>query len=170
MNGDSSFASRVFLSAGICGILVLAGAGAMCAPGAARGSIMTDGPPPDLIAATRSHYERYGVALADAQRGSIAGFYHHDGAVIVFNGVRRKQTRDELRRRYLTSWNPPAYFAWEGLVFDSLSTTEVLVTGGFLWQAAGQRDTSRFIYAALVVAIDSGMAITFEHETARPPR
>jgi hypothetical protein len=151
-------------------ICVLAGAVVTSAQGPARAGIAQHAAPPDLISSAKSHYEQYGAALAAPRREAIAGFYHREGAVIVFNGVRRKQSREELNRRYTTSWDPPAYFAWEGLVFDPISTTEVLVTGGFRWQAAGQRDTSSFIYAALVVAVDSGMAITFEHETARPPR
>ena len=62
----------------------------------------------------------------------------------------------------------PAFFAWEALAFDSIAPGQVLVTGGFLWQSAGQPDTARFIYAALLEAVDSGLAIRFEHETARP--
>ena len=34
----------------------------------------------------------------------------------------------------------------------------------------GQPDTARFLYAALVVAVDSGMAILLEHETLRDGR
>ena len=52
----------------------------------------------------------------------------------------------------------------------TLSRRQVLVTGGFLWQSAGQQDTAHYIYAALLEAVDSGMAMRFEHETARPVR
>lgn len=52
----------------------------------------------------------------------------------------------------------------------SISAGQVVVTGGLRWQTAGKPDTARYIYAALVVAVDSGMAIVFEHETLRPPR
>jgi hypothetical protein len=44
----------------------------------------------------------------------------------------------------------------------------VLVTGGFLWQGAGEPDTAKFLYAALLEAVGSGMAIRFERETTRP--
>ena len=132
--------------------------------------IAADGSPPDLVVSAQRLYDQYGAALAAGRRGAIADFYHYQGALVVFNGAARRQSREELRQRYLTSWSPPAHFAWEALTFDSLSTTQVLVTGGFRWQASGQADTSRYIYAALVVAIDSGMAIVFEHETLHPPR
>lgn len=82
----------------------------------------------------------------------------------------RRFTRAELRSKYLDSWSPPAFFAWEGLHFDSIGPGEVIVTGGFRWQSTGQMDTVPYIYAALLVAVDSGMAIVFEHETLRPPR
>jgi hypothetical protein len=121
-----------------------------------------------LKAAAAAHYEAYGAALAIPRRSAIAGFYHRDGALIVFNGVSRRQSHAELARRYEGSWNPPAYFAWENLAFDSIAPREVIVTGGFRWLSAGQRDTMRFIYAAVLVAADSGMAIIFEHETLRP--
>ena len=45
----------------------------------------------------------------------------------------------------------------------------MLVIGGFRWQGAGEPDTARFFYAALLVAEDAGMAIVFEHGTLRPP-
>jgi hypothetical protein len=129
---------------------------------------MTDAPPTNLRTAAAEHSAAYGAALSAGRRTEIAKFYHYDGALIVFNGVPRRQSQSELRRRYEGSWNPPAYFSWESLSFDSISPTQVLVTGGFRWQAAAQRDTVRYIYAAMLVAVDSGLAITFEHETLRP--
>ncbi len=138
-----------------------------CAPRSTPGS-MRDPPPADLKASAAALYEDYGSALATPRRGDIAGFYHHDGALIVFNGVARRLTRTELQSRYQGSWSPPAFFAWDGLTFDSISPGEVIVTGGFRWQSAGQRDTVCYIYAALLVAVDSGMAIVFEHETLQP--
>lgn len=124
----------------------------------------------DLRASAAAHYEAYGSALSTPRREQIAGFYHADGALIVFNGEARRQTQAELRTRYENSWSPPAFFAWDGLRFDSIGPGQVLVTGGFKWQSAGQRDTVPFIYAALLVAEDSGLAIVFEHETLRPGR
>lgn len=50
--------------------------------------------------------------------------------------------------------------------FDSLDTDRVLVTGFFRWQARGAADTSRYTYAALLEAADSGLVIRVEHETA----
>ena len=129
-----------------------------------------DGPPVDLRASAAAFYEAYGSALASARRGDIAGFYHPAGALVVFNGVARRFTRAELQDKYQYSWSPPAFFAWEGLSFDSAGPGEVLVTGGFRWQGAGQRDTVPYIYAALLEAVDSGLAIVFEHETLRPRR
>ena len=129
---------------------------------------MLDGPPDDLKASAAALYEAYGSALATPRRGDIAGFYHYDGALRVFNGVARRVTRAELQSQYQGYWSPPAFFAWEGLAFDSIGPGQVIVTGGFRWQSAGQQDTVPYIYAALLVAVDSGMAIVFEHETLRP--
>lgn len=126
------------------------------------------GPAADLKGAAAEHYEAYGQALAGAQRSAIATFYHPDGALIVFNGEARRQSRADLQGEYEGAWSPPAYFAWENLAFDLLAPGEVIVTGGFKWQSVGAPDTLRFIYAAVLVARDSGLGIVFEHETLRP--
>ena len=130
----------------------------------------TDGAPADLRASAAAFYEQYGATLAAHRRDAISKFYHPDGAIVVFNGARTRETREEIHQGYLNGWTPPAYFAWEELVFDSISPGQVIVTGGFRWQGPMQPDTSRYRYASLLVAVDSGMAIVFEHETLRPPR
>jgi len=76
-------------------------------------------------------------------------------------------TRDALDSLYRGAWSPPVYFAWDGLTFDSLDVATVAVSGRALWQGARQVDTTVFEYAAVVVAVDSGLAIVFEHETRR---
>lgn len=149
-------------------VLVLAASLGACA--SVRTPIAMDRPPADLTVSAASLYRQYGDALKAGRRSAIADFYHPQGALIVFNGVPRRQSRDELRQQYLTFWSPPDFFEWEGLTFDSISTSQVIVTGGFRWKSAGQPDTARFIYAAVVAAVDSGMAIVFEHETVRPPQ
>lgn len=151
-------------------LVLMAGvlAAGACTVRPARPSDATDAPPADLRAAAESMYTRYSAAIATAQRGAIPAFYHQDGALVVFNGESRKMSREALRERYTTAWVPPQYFAWEDLEFAPVSATQVLVTGGFRWQAPAQTDTSRFIYAALLVTSDSGLAIVFEHETLRP--
>ena len=128
-----------------------------------------DGTPVDWEAGASTLYESYGTAISTPHREAIAGFYHPDGALRILNGHAMRQTRAEIDSRYRNDWSPPAYFAWDGLAFDSIAPGEVLVTGGFLWQGAGQPDTARFIYAALLETVDSGMVIRFEHETVRPP-
>jgi hypothetical protein len=125
-------------------------------------------PPIDLQAAAAAHYEGYGQALATGERSAIPGFYHPDGALIVFNGDPQRVSQAELRERYEEAWIPPAWFTWEDLRFVSLGADQLIVTGGFRWLTAGQADTTRFIYAAILVASDSGMGIIFEHETLRP--
>jgi hypothetical protein len=129
-----------------------------------------DGPPADLRAGAAEHYAAYGLALATPWRNSIADFYHYGGALVVFNGVARRMSRADLEAKYRGAWTPPAFFAWEGLRFDSIGPGSVIVTGGFKWQSPGQADTTHYLYAALLVAVDSGMGIVFEHETLRPPR
>jgi hypothetical protein len=129
-----------------------------------------DGPPADLKASAAELYVAYGSALATPRRNAIASFYHYTGALVVFNGVARRMSRAELEAKYRGPWTPPAFFAWENLSFDSIGPGSVIVTGGFKWQTPGQPDTTRYVYAALVVAVDSGMSILFEHETLRPAK
>ena len=136
-------------------------------PDAARS---TDGPPQDLLASSRRLYDQYEAALQAGNRGRLASFYHPEGAVFVLNGRRiLKTSKQSIDSVYTgTSWSPPEYFEFEGLAFDSLSPSEVIATGRFLWHRTGAPDTTRYLYAALLVAIDSGMAIRFEHETPLP--
>ena len=129
-----------------------------------------DGPPANLKASAERLYTQYEAALKAQRRESIAGFYHVDGAVRVVNGVTSRMSRSQLDSIYRTSWVPPAFFAWEPLSYDSLDAGTVLVTGGFRWTRAGAADTMRYLYAAVLQAVDSGMAIRFEHETIRPPQ
>lgn len=126
--------------------------------------------PTDLAAAAASMYEGYTSAIATPRREAIAGFYHPDGATRVINGVANRRTRAALDSSYRGAWSPPTYFAWDTLAFDAIGPGQVLVTGLFRWQGAGQRDTVPWIYASLLHATDSGLAIVFEHETIRPPR
>jgi len=142
-------------------LLAIALIGSACAPSDAR-------PPANLEASAASLYQQYGAALAAGRRGALAAFYHNEGALTVLNGVARRQSGEELNRYYLGAWTPPTYFAWEDMAFDSIAPSQVLVTGGFRWQDSGEKDTTRYIYAALLVVVDSGLAIVFEHETQRP--
>lgn len=151
-------------AAGVCAALLLALA---CGP-RPEPAMQVDRLPGDLRASAAALYDAYGSALSTPRREAIAGFYHPDGALIVFNGHSRRQTRAAIDSYYRGSWSPPALFAWDALLFDSIAPGQVVVTGGFRWQSAGQPDTAKFIYAALLEAVDSGMAIRFEHETARP--
>ena len=144
-------------------ILLIMACGSRPAPAAP-----VDGAPVDLEASASALYDAYGSALSTPRRDAIAGFYHPDGALRVLNGHSRRQTRASIDSGYRGAWSPPAFFAWDALAFDSIAPGQVLVTGGFLWQSAGQPDTAKFIYVALLEAVDSGMAIRFEHETARP--
>lgn len=150
----------------LCAVTLMAMA---CTPPRDSAPQRTDAPA-DLKASAAAMYEAYGTALSTPRRDAIGSFYHPDGAIIVFNGQARRQSRADIDSRYRGAWSPPAFFAWEGLTFDSIGPGQVIVNGGFLWQGAGQADTSKFVYAALVEAVDSGMGIRFEHETARPSR
>lgn len=130
----------------------------------------TDGPPQDLTQAAAAHYRAYGLALSQGNRARIASFYDSQGALIIFNGSGGSASRAAIDARYRSTWRPPAYFRWDSLAFRSLGSEHVLVTGGFRWQSAGQPDTSRYQYTAVLVAADSGLGITFEQETRWPER
>jgi hypothetical protein len=139
-----------------------------CSP-ATDGAQVLDGSHQDLIASSRRLYEQYEAALSARQRERLASFYHPDGAVFVINGRHMVMTIQEIDSVYTRSrWNPPDYFMFDELVFNPLSSDDVAVTGTFLWQRSGTLDTTRYRYAAFITAIDSGMAIRFEHETVLP--
>jgi hypothetical protein len=140
-----------------------------CSPSSKSPSFV-DGPPADLKASAQELFVQYEAAIKTSRREAIARFYHFDGAIRVLNGTTSRMSRPQLDSVYRTTWTPPAFFAWEELSYDSLDPGTVIVTGGFRWARLGTTDTLRYLYAALVHAVDSGMAIRFEHETLRPPQ
>jgi hypothetical protein len=127
-----------------------------------------DGPPGDLLASAARFYDAYAKDLREGNAASLAHYYAPEGAQIVLGGRRMHLSRSSIDSIYRTSWKGPAYFAWDSLTFDSLSPSFVLVTGGFRWQALASPDTASFIYASLLEAVDSGLALRFEHETPKP--
>jgi hypothetical protein len=128
----------------------------------------TDGPPQDLLASAARFYDAYARDLRGGHGGALAQYYAPEGAFIAVAGHRMRLSRSSIDSIYRTSWQGPAYFEWDSLTFDSLSPSLVLVTGGFRWQAADSRDTTPFIYVSLLEAVDSGLALRFEHETPKP--
>lgn len=134
-----------------------------CAPARPAG---TDGPPADLVASATRFFEAYGDALRAGRKEALAQFYEPSGTLRVLDGRQQRLSRSALDSVYRGGWQGPAFFAWENLEFDSLDARHVLVTGFFRWQARGIPDTSRYIYAALLQAGDSGLFLRFEHETA----
>lgn len=122
------------------------------------------------FAAAATLYQAYGTALSQGQRAIIASFYDPQGVVIIFNGNPSEVSHAAIDARYRGPWQPPAYFRWDSLAFRPIGSAHVLVTGGFRWQSAGQADTSHFQYTAVLTAVDSTLAITFEQETSWPSR
>ena len=145
--------------------LLLAG----CARPQANPSTL-DGSASRLEAGAAEMFQQYGAAITTPRRELIAGFYALDGVILIFNGERQDLSRTQLDSFYTGPWNPPEYFAWDQLQYDSLAPGLVLVTGGFFWKDKTSPDTARFLYTALVQSVDSGMVIRFEEETLRPPR
>ncbi|HET9512829.1 MAG TPA: hypothetical protein VFO95_02790 [Gemmatimonadales bacterium] len=132
-----------------------------------------DGPvvldqPADLKATAAALYDSYTTALTEGRPEALSGYYHPDGAIRVINGSTRRATRAGLDSSYRSGWNPPAFFAWDSLTFDSIAPGKVIVTGTFRWVEQGKRDTTHWLYAALLQAAQSGLAIRFEHETLKP--
>ena len=127
-----------------------------------------NGPSTDLTASAAALFEQYGAAISAPRREAIAGFYHFAGATRIIDGRRTDLSRAQLDSVYRYRWTPPAYFAWEGLRFDSLGPGQVLVTGEFAYQPLGEADTGRYLYTGIVQASDSGLGIRFEAETTRP--
>jgi hypothetical protein len=146
----------------LSGMLVL---GIACKPQRASS---TDGPPEHLVQSAREFFDAYTRDLRAHSRGRLADYYDPNGAVIVIAGHRRFYSRAALDTFYRGAWQPPAFFAWDTLAFDSLSPELVLVTGRFRWLVAENPDTARYIYASILQAVDSGLAIRVEHETPAP--
>jgi len=129
---------------------------------------LTDGPPQHLVQSAREFFEAYTRDLRAHNRGRLAQYYDPNGAIIVIAGQRRFYSRAALDTFYRGAWTAPAYFAWDTLAFDSLSSDLVLVTGTFKWLVPERPDTARYIYASILQAVDSGLAIRLEHETPAP--
>ena len=150
-------------------LLALALAIAACSGRSERPVVATDGSSAWLVAAADSLYQDYGNALRTGDRGRIAQFYSTRGAWRVFNGHSAHLTRATIDSGYRNSWSPPAFFTWDSLQFDFLAPSRVLVVGRFRWQSIGQADTGSYAYAGILEAADSGMVISFEHETRLAP-
>jgi hypothetical protein len=125
-------------------------------------------PAVSIVASARGLFARYEAAIKNHERVAIAAFYDTDSVVRVINGSTSRTSRAQLDTIYRTRWTPPTFFAWEEMAYDALDSATVLVTGGFRWTTAGSTDTTRYLYAAVLQARDSGMVIRFEHETLRP--
>ncbi|MGE0439656.1 MAG: hypothetical protein AB7L66_07260 [Gemmatimonadales bacterium] len=147
--------------------LALAAGGLGCAAPAAE----TPGREADAAAlrpAAEALYRAYGQAVATGPGEAVAAFYHPGGAVRVLNGTAQRLSRAALDSSYRSGWSAPGYFSWTDLTFDPFGPDQVLVSGGFRWLPVGGRDTTAWIYAALLERTDSGLAIRFEHETLKP--
>ena len=125
----------------------------------------TDGPPADLVAATRTLYQQYERAIQTGDRNRLSSFYHFQGATVVGDGRAETLTRTGLDSIFRFDWSPPVYFKWDSLTIVAQPPNSVLVFGTFRARFQSAPDTARFAYVALVEAVDSGMAIRFEHET-----
>ncbi|HQR17822.1 MAG TPA: selenium-binding protein SBP56-related protein [Gemmatimonadales bacterium] len=136
-------------------------------PAVPHGSVFAR-PERDLLGEAADLYQRYGAALREGRRADIATAYDRAGARIIFNGVPRQASWVELDARYRGPWRPPTQFRWDSLAFQVIGPSHVLVTGGFWWQSAGEADSTRYQYTAVLAASDSTLGITFEQETLWP--
>jgi hypothetical protein len=145
-------------------LLFLLSAGFACVRDS-RSLAHTDGPPADLVASTKSLYQQYERAIQTGDRNRLASFYHFQGATVVGDGQAETLTRPGLDSIFRFDWNPPSYFKWDSLTVVAKPPNGALVFGTFLVRFHSAPDTAHFAYVALVEAVDSGMAIHFEHET-----
>ena len=113
-------------------------------------------------------YESYGAALKAHRRDTIVEYYSPQGALIVFNGARRRLSRNGIDSVYRGPWQGPVFFSWDSMAYDVIRPQQVLVTGQFRWQPRGSADTARYIYLSILEVSDSRMAIRVEHETLMP--
>lgn len=125
-------------------------------------------PPAGLLRDAARFYDAYGNDLRTHKRERLAQYYDAEGALIVSMNRQQRYTRVELDSVYRNLWKGPDYFSWEDLAFDQLSQDLILVTGGFKWQVQGAKDTSRFVYLAVLQNSESGLAIRVEQEMPAP--
>src|SRR6266849_10564540 len=130
----------------------------------------TDRPSEDLLRSAVQFYDAYSQDARAHRREKLAQYYAPSGALIVLAGQRRFYSRAAIDSFYRGTWQGPAYFAWDTLAFDTLSSNLVLVTGRFRWLARGTTDTTRYIYASILQMVDSDLAIRVEQETPAPSR
>ena len=145
-------------------LLFMLSAGFACARDS-RTLAHTDGLPADLVASTNSLYQQYERAIQTGDRNRLSSFYHFQGATVVGDGRAETLTRSGLDSIFRFDWNPPIYFKWDSLTVVATPPNSALVFGTFRVRFHSVPDTARFAYVALVEAVDSGMAIRFEHET-----
>lgn len=121
------------------------------------------------VSEAREFYAAYTTALRTHQRDALARFYRSDQALVIFNGARRVLTNSALDSIYRGPWNGPAFFAFDSLRFETISRSQVLVTGGFRWLPRESADTGRFVYLSILDRTAAGLKIRVEHETRLQP-
>ncbi len=116
----------------------------------------------------RAFYRQYEHALKAHRGDTLAQFYHPDGALLVLNGTRIRQTHAGIDSVYRSSWRGPVFFAFDSLHFEPLNSAQVLVTGRFRWLNAQSPDTGNYAYLSILDRTAAGLRIRVEHETQLP--
>jgi hypothetical protein len=114
----------------------------------------------------REFMQAYAEALGNRRRDEVAAAYAASGATIIFNGVRRVLSFEEIASRYRDTWVGPDSFAWRELAYQPLGPDTVLVTGGFDWGT--DKGVAEFSYASVLQREQGGLRIRLEVESAIP--
>jgi hypothetical protein len=114
-------------------------------------------------------YDSYAEDLRQQRREEIANRYDRRGAYLMGNGVKRLQTFEEIKERYLTKWSGPKSFSWKDLSVEVISKNVAAVLGKFEWvTTSGQ--TMNFSYTGVLIKQKGEWRIRIEDESMAPPK
>ena len=120
--------------------------------------------PEDPIPALQEFMEEYGNDLSNGDRVTLGQRYDTTGSLALINGQTMVLSHAQTTARYLESWNPPLFFAWDSLSYHVIDAETALVLGQFTWVRA-EPDTSVWSYGGVIRLTPSGWRIRAEIET-----
>lgn len=117
----------------------------------------------------REFYASYAEDLRQHRREAIADRYDPRGIFFLGHGVKRLESFEATKNRYLTKWMGPKSFEWRDISIEVLSPDAAVVLGRFEWQTDGGQTLS-YSYTGLVIKHLGRWRIRVEDESTRPPK
>ena len=127
----------------------------------------------NTVAATerevREFYDSYAEDLRQHRREAIADRYDPRGVYFLGHGVKRLESFEATKSRYLTKWMGPKSFEWKDISIEILSPDAAVVMGRFEWQT-DSGVTLNYSYTGLVIKQTGRWRIRVEDESTQPPK